>query len=333
MQPTASKTLTRMRRVKEMTMKITRLTVLLASSLALIQSVVFINAGAVASGNAVELRNAQAQNDWASFTFGLARSLTTTPLAAPAPLVTFVVTNTNDTGDGSLRKAITDANSSPGFDEIAFNIPGVGPHTISPASALPDITGPVTINGYTQPGASANTLATGNDAVLLIELDGTNSGSGATNGNGLAFAASDSTVRGLVINRFNRAGIAVRSGSGNIFAGNFIGTNPAGTASLPNGSGIYLENSATNTIGGAAPADRNVILGGANPAIFSAETGAGGNTIQGNYIGMNAAGTAALNSGRIVIQTANNLIGGTSPGAGNLIGKELELGLESIAPL
>ena len=68
----------------------------------------------------------------------------------------FLVTNTNDTGAGSLRQAITDANAGPGAETICFDIPGDGPHTIQPLSALPSISDPVTIDGLTQPGASCS---------------------------------------------------------------------------------------------------------------------------------------------------------------------------------
>src|SRR5207245_7441898 len=74
---------------------------------------------------------------------------------------TFTVTNTNDTGTGSLRQAITDANNQSGLDTIDFNIPGTGVRTITPATSLPNITDAVIIDGSTQPGASANTLAVG----------------------------------------------------------------------------------------------------------------------------------------------------------------------------
>src|SRR5215468_75891 len=91
---------------------------------------------------------------------------------------TFTVTNNSDSGAGSLRQAITDANNHAGLDRIEFNIPGAGVHTITLASALPTITGPVVIDGYTQPGATPNTLSVGDNAVLLIELNGTNANSG-----------------------------------------------------------------------------------------------------------------------------------------------------------
>ena len=85
-----------------------------------------------------------------------------------------LVTNTNDSGDGSLRQAIlnADASSIPLPKTIGFNIPGGVVQTIAPASALPVITTPVILDGYTQPGASPNTLTTGDNAVLQIVING-----------------------------------------------------------------------------------------------------------------------------------------------------------------
>ena len=65
----------------------------------------------------------------------------------------FPVINTDDSGPGSFRQAILDANANAGPDTISFNIPGAGVHTIAPASSLPAITETVVIDGYTQPGA------------------------------------------------------------------------------------------------------------------------------------------------------------------------------------
>src|SRR5439155_24062018 len=87
-------------------------------------------------------------------------------------LAPFTVTTTADNGNnlaptaGSLRQAILGANATPGTDTINFNILGIGPFTISPPTALPTITDPVIIDGYTQLGATANTLAVGDNAVL-----------------------------------------------------------------------------------------------------------------------------------------------------------------------
>src|SRR5438094_308822 len=89
---------------------------------------------------------------------------------------TYTVTTAADSGAGSLRQAILDANGNAGADTIAFNITGSGVQTITPATSLPVITDAVTINGYSQPGASANTNGPnqGTNAVILIEIDGTN---------------------------------------------------------------------------------------------------------------------------------------------------------------
>jgi hypothetical protein len=81
--------------------------------------------------------------------------------AAPAACdATFTVSNINSTGAGSLHQAILNANAASGADTIAFNIPSAGiVHTIAPTSPLPPITEQVTIDGFTQPGSSKNTLA------------------------------------------------------------------------------------------------------------------------------------------------------------------------------
>jgi hypothetical protein len=242
--------------------------------------------------------------------------------ASAAGAATFTVTNTSDSGAGSLRQAILDANTSPGLDTIAFAIPGSGVQTITPATSLPNITDPVVLDGYTQPGSSPNTLAIGDDAVLLIELDGETAG-----GIGILIEgpSGGSTVRGLVVNRFP-VGIKIGQGietDGNTIAGNFIGTDPTGMSTLvTNGQQmIYVSHSSSNNvIGGTAPAARNVVVGGNTNVYLEVVNG---NFIQGNYLGLNAAGTAALPTGMIddlnISSSKNNTIGGTDPGAGNVI--------------
>src|SRR5207249_2241654 len=114
-----------------------------------------------------------------------------------APAV-FTVTNTADSGAGSLRQAILNANAAPGADTIAFNIPGTGIHTIVPTSALPKSTGPVVIDGYTQPGSRPNTAGPGSasNALQTIQLDGSQAlGYGIR---GLILTGGSSTLRGLV---------------------------------------------------------------------------------------------------------------------------------------
>src|SRR5262245_56659985 len=99
-------------------------------------------------------------------------------VSVPATAATFTVTNTDDTGTGSLRQAILDANANPGADTIAFNIAGAGVHTITPLTTLSAATETVTIDGYTQPGSSVNTDPIATNAVILVELDGSVAGAG-----------------------------------------------------------------------------------------------------------------------------------------------------------
>ena len=74
-----------------------------------------------------------------------------------------------------MRAAIEESDDTPGADTINFNIGGTDPvKTISPSSSLPTITESVIINGYSQLGASASTGATGNNAVLKLQLNGFN---------------------------------------------------------------------------------------------------------------------------------------------------------------
>ncbi len=252
------------------------------------------------------------------------------PLEARSLLTTFSVINTNDSGAGSLRQAILDANdtvASPGPDTIIFDIPGAGVHTITPQSDL-TITDPVTIDGYTQPGARANTLAIGSDAVLLIEIDGL----GDANGTGITLGGGDSTLRGLVINRFTTGVIA--DSDRNVIAGNFVGTDAAGVADLGNLlNGIVIVSGAGNLVGGASAAARNVVSGNVenNIVVGGFDTNftpsPARTIIQGNYVGTNAAGTSRVESGGgqiggdgiLLTSGDGTVIGGASAYARNVI--------------
>jgi hypothetical protein len=235
-------------------------------------------------------------------------------LAATGPAraaATFTVTNTNDSGTGSLRQAILNANAATGADAINFNIPGGGVKTISPTSALPTITDAVVIDGYSQPGSSPNTRDVGSsDAVPLVELSGA---SAPADSIGLRIDASSSAVRGLVINRWDDRGVDVR-GSGNTVSGNFVGTDASGTLDRGNDSfGGVLVNGDSNTVGGTSPAARNVISGNEGEGI-NINSGAG-HKVQGNLIGTKKDGTGALGNagvGVFVHDAQGNLIG--SPG-------------------
>ena len=237
---------------------------------------------------------------------------------------TFVVTNTNSSGAGSLGQAILDANNNPGPDVITFNIPGSGVQTISSTNQLPPLTDPVTIDGYTQPGAIPNSLAVGSNAVLLIELNGAQ----ANSPYGLNITGGNCTIRGLIINRFKNYGIYIDSKGNNVIAGNFIGTNASGTAAFPipnNGSGVFIK-TPNNLIGGLTPGDRNVLSGNGNPnggtGIYLTTASATGNKIIGNYMGTTASGMLPIgnyNDGIILNDASSNVIGGLTPAERNVI--------------
>ena len=254
---------------------------------------------------------------------------------------TFTVTNTGDSGAGSLRQAILDANGTAGADTIEFNIPGAGVHTIVPASALPAITEAVTIDGYTQSGALANSNGPelGTNAQLMIEIDGTNTGEDTTDAILLLTATADgSTIRGLVLNRAASSGILVSGTDGVVIEGNFIGTNPAGTAGLGNAfAGILLNTGPANvTIGGTTPAARNLISGNTFYGIsYGQAGGAGGggsnHLVQGNLIGTDASGGNAIPGQDRGIETlgtmTNILIGGTTAASRNVVSGNINYGI------
>ncbi len=246
----------------------------------------------------------------------------------------FPVINADDSGPGSFRQAILDANATGGADTISFNIPGAGVHTITPIGSLPSITDPVTIDGYTQPGASPNTLADADNAVLLIEISGANAG---VNSLFIVAGGSGSTIRGLVINRFgSNDGINLNSGASNcVIEGNFIGTDPTGMIARPitGGQGIRSSGGSGNRFGGVLPGQRNIISGN---SLNGLEISDDDDVIQGNFIGVDATGANALPNAtagtggfgiRLDFNGSGNLIGGTTSGARNVISGNAGAGL------
>ncbi len=252
---------------------------------------------------------------------------------------TLIVNDTGDAGDETpgdgtcrtaggvctLRAAIQEANaltSCSGAITINFTIlntdPGFagGVFTIQPGSALPTITHPVTIDGYSQTGASVNTASNDTDnAVILIVLDGTNAGASV---HGLVVTnVGPNLIKGLAINHFSGNGIGIIGGSGTTITGNFIGTNAAGTAAAPNGlAGVLIDGSSSNLIGCTTVDERNIISGNSGEGV-ELNNGASNNTVQGNFIGVKADGATLLGNGGSGVEIYSAEVNGSS---GNTIG-------------
>ena len=221
---------------------------------------------------------------------------------------TFMVTNAQDSGPGSLRQAILDANANAGADVINFSI-GSFQQTIVLSSLLPVITDPVTIDATTQPGFAGRPL-------IEVKPDG------QVIGDGFKITGGNSVIRGLVINSFRGFGIVIETGGGNVIEGNYIGTETTGTVAAANvQSGVHILSSNNNRVGGLTTAARNVISGnGVNGVDLS--VGAANNVVQGNYIGLSWTGdfkVPNVNRGISIFNAPNTSIGGATATARNII--------------
>jgi hypothetical protein len=229
----------------------------------------------------------------------------------------FTVTTTNPTGPGSLAQAVADANKASSPSLIAFAIPGPGVHKIDLSHTQIDVASEITIDGYTQPGATPNTLTVGDNAVILIQLDG---GGPAILGGGLRLVGADNVVRGLSLTGFGTAlsfGILFENfGRPSRVEGNFIGLSPDGITVNGNYNGIGNTSSDPGLIiGGGTPAARNIISGNVTGFFGFA-------TILGNYFGTNARGFGQGYGNDVAIDAFGwdgSVIGMAAPGTGNVI--------------
>ena len=203
-------------------------------------------------------------------------------------LSTYTVSNTNDTGAGSLRQAITDANNHAGADVVHFAI-GSGAKTISPKTQLPGLQDNTTLDATSQPGYAGKPLITLN-------------GSSAGNIDGVRIYGTNCTVKGLNIQHFKGSGMLVTGKGGNHISANYIGTDASGVAAAGNGGTGILLQSPNNVVGGTNLSDRNVISANGSVGVMCYTSVAKGNQILGNYLGTNAAGTGKLGNGTNGVQ-------------------------------
>lgn len=245
---------------------------------------------------------------------------------AAMPPPKFTVINTNDTGTGSLRWALTQANATSRYDTIDFNIPGPGPHTIFPLSQLPQITDTfgVFIAGLTQPGAFSgpNPPST---AALMVEVNGLSAGAA----HGLWIVSSNNTIEGLVVNSFEQDGIRIegtaQGTSNNIIFCNFIGTDPSGQFAQGNGwpqSGLWAGVNIIVPWLAVGVADSNTVDANLISANYAEGVGMSGspsgdvygNDIMQNYIGTDVTGMLDLGNAHAGVYvgdgTHDNLVDG-----------------------
>jgi len=195
-------------------------------------------------------------------------------ISAGSHAAIFTVTNANDSGNGSLRWAITSANTNGATDTIMFNIPGAGPHVIDVVNTLPQITAPVSILGDTQPGYAGTPL---------IEIHGPSTNI-AIFDTGISCASPNITVRALRITGFRYAGFAGGDLSGGVFL--------QGCVLDGNNDGAVVGN--IITVGGTVASNRNIIINNATNGILVWYPGT---KIYGNYIGVAADGVTPAGNG------------------------------------
>ncbi|HEY2161775.1 MAG TPA: hypothetical protein VGH24_10740, partial [Solirubrobacteraceae bacterium] len=289
--------------------------------------------------------------------FVLSAALAVPALATAATITVTAASDDITPNDGgvSLREAIMSINAGNNLgdpdiithvtgtygvnDTIDFAISGAVRHVISvgtdssaPGLALPTIIKPVTINGYSQSGASVNTLANADNAVLEIALNGAHapaSADGLLFGIGTANSAG-SALEGLDIYGFGGNQVELRS-QNDFVVGNELGFDTGGSAAT-SGQGVLIAFAGTETIGGSTPAARNVISGNVGSGVKISGINAApatGNVVQGNFIGVGPTGTSTNGNGRLAPNTHvgavqvdggnANTIGGTAAGARNVI--------------
>lgn len=234
--------------------------------------------------------------------------LTNSISAVESPTQTFIVVNADSSGPGSLQQAITSANSSPGLDTITFNIPASGIQFIFLNAPLPTITDSLVIDGTTQPGYTGTPL---------IHLEGLGTGQA------LNITAGGSTIKGLSFTSFFAGAtngiVRLATNGNNVITGCNFGVRGDNTRPTTAATGIVIDGSNDNRIGGLTGADRNYFVIGSEHNLVI-QNGAANNRVVGNWFGTGPNGVRMSSFGRDAIRILNspsNTIGGpvgTTPG-------------------
>ena len=218
--------------------------------------------------------------------------------------VALVVTNTGDSGVGSLRQAILDADTSTTPVTITFAIQGTAPFDIAPMSSLPPITNQVTLDATTQPGFNPANPP-------LVQIDGSTH---SLSGDGLVLmgtSAASSIVKGLAITGFSHgAGIHIETNHVSL-TGDFLGVGLSGLPNVGNQVGVEVDGASGTTIGGTAAGAPNTIGQNANAGV-EITAGATGNDVSGNFIGTDSTATNHLGNavGVLISGASSNTVDG-----------------------
>jgi len=169
----------------------------------------------------------------------------------------------------------------------------------------------------------------GTDATGSATLPNTSGGISASGGSGNTIGGTTSGAAN-VISGNGLGGLDLTDESQDVVEGNFIGTNATGSAALPNTSaGIFASDGSGNTIGGTTSGAANVISGNGFAGLSLGDESQ--DVVEGNFIGTNATGSAALPNtdfGIFALDGSGNTIGGTTSGAGNVISGNGGVGLD-----
>lgn len=223
-------------------------------------------------------------------------------------------------GNCSFRAANQESNARPNWYadstlNITFNVAQTGSFNIKFTGAQQTFWYPVNINGYSQPGASANTnnFGDGLNTQIMVQIN-------ADGNPGLSFTADGNIIKGLSIRSTQGAALGFDFSDNNVVQGNFLQVKASGIETGNTGnSGVRLVSSSNNKVGGTTKADRNLIVGG----VYIIGPDATNNDVQGNYIGTDYTGTTKLDTWGLGVEVSgdaqNNTIGGVSSTARNLI--------------
>lgn len=240
------------------------------------------------------------------------------PLEARIAPATFLVTNTLDSGPGSLRQAILDANASTGTDSVSISLPNLS--IIQLKSVLPAITETLHI----APTLTSSRI--GLDGSMAIGQSGVNLGSGLVL---LGSASSNSSIKGLAIYGFDIAGIEIVDSSSNRISGNYLGLNVFGNlTTFRMAAGVLVNDGSANQIG-FGQAGNSI---GGNDVGVRITGGADNTVVDYNWIGVTNSSTyssARSNDTGILVESATK----TQIGAlgGNTIAGNQSFGIKLAA--